>query len=147
MARSADPPSVEQECRLLARQVFGLTPSEPCIASYRDANIVVFGPEAQRDVMHRRIAEAARLGWDLEALEFALRLRDKSGPLTKKLNILFYLIETTPAGFTLFVNSRRSVTRAWWSLSVQTFRSVYKLLKGLRLRRRLMQLSIPASHD
>ena len=67
---------------------------------------------------------------DVEAIEFALRRRDPQNLLTKKLLILCYLAEARSAYFSTFVNEERQPVRAFLKLSLATFRSVYKLLKG-----------------
>ena len=67
---------------------------------------------------------------DVEAIEFALRLKDPQNLLTKKLLILCYLAESRSAYFSTFVNEEHQPARAFIKLSLTTFRSVYKLLKG-----------------
>jgi hypothetical protein len=127
------PPELDRECALLCRQIFGVEPPPGCAEAYRQAHAVVFAsvpPEAG-------LAEAVRGAWDLEALEFAWRLRDKDNALSKKVNILFYVMEARPEGFSAFVNSGPAPLRAWAKLSYETLRSAYKLLKGGILLRRL----------
>jgi hypothetical protein len=127
-------PDLDRECALLCRGIFGLEPPPGCVDAYRRAHAVVFSAAPAEAA---RFTEAVRRGWDLEALELALRLRDKDNALTKKVNILFYLMETRPEGFPLFVNTDRAPLRAWMRLTAETLRSAYKLLKGWVLLRRL----------
>jgi len=118
-----------------------MAPPEGCVDAYRRAHAVVFAEAPIAAGAAAQIAEAVRRGWDLEALEFALRLRDKEGPLTKKVNILFYVMEARPGSFDHFVNAESSVLRAWLRLTGETLRSAYKLLKGWLLLRRLAGLA------
>jgi phytoene dehydrogenase-like protein len=131
------PETLDRECALLCRGIFGVEPPPGCAEAYRGAHAVVFAEAPIEAQAAARIAEAVRRGWDLEALELALRLRDKDNALTKKLNILFYLMEARPEAFAAFVNLRPSPVRAWLRLSGETLRSVYKLFKGWILLRRL----------
>ena len=130
-------PNLEAECAALCRRIFAMPPPPGCVEAYRRANAVVF---EEADVEPRalaQIAEAVRRNWDLEAIEYALRFRDKTGPLTKKVNILFYIIEASPEGARIFVNETPARWRAWLRLTGETLRSFYKLLKGLVLLQRL----------
>ena len=134
-------PDLEGECANLCQRIFGMAPPEGCADAYRRAHAVVFANAPIEAGAAAQIAEAVRRGWDLEALEFALRLRDKEGPLTKKVNILFYVMEARPGSFDLFVNAESSALRAWLRLTGETLRSAYKLMKGWLLLRRLAGLS------
>jgi hypothetical protein len=133
-------PSLERECALLCRQIFGIAPPEGCVEAYQKANERVFEAVPAEARAAAQIAEAVRRGWDLEAMELAQRLRDKAGPLTKKVNILFYLVEARPQSFPHFVNVQATPWRGWARLIGETLRSVYKLLKGWWLWRRLARL-------
>jgi hypothetical protein len=72
---------------------------------------------------------------DVEAIEFALRRRNPQNILTKKVLILCYLTESRSAYYADFVNEQHRPIGAFISLSLETCRSVYKLLKGLWLIR------------
>ena len=67
---------------------------------------------------------------DIEAIEFALRRKIPQNVLTKKLLILCYLAESRNDYFATFVNEQDQPLRAFFELSLYTFRSLYKLLKG-----------------
>jgi hypothetical protein len=70
---------------------------------------------------------------DVEAIELALRLRHRQNVLTVKLHILCYLCEPHAAYADIFVNRRAGTLRALGSLSCQSLRSIWKLIRGTYL--------------
>lgn len=82
------------------------------------------------NLVNVRIELILRRSMDVEAIEFALRRRTPQNLLTKKLLILCYLAEARSDYFATFVNDQRQPFRAFFTLSIYTFRSLYKLLKG-----------------
>ena len=75
-------------------------------------------------------------GLDVEAVEYALRLRDRDNVLTKKIQILFYLVEVRAKYFGYFFNCRTNRIRAAADLFHAVLLSVYKLIKGRYFVRR-----------
>lgn len=78
---------------------------------------------------------------DAEAVEFALRRRGKGADLTRRLQILCYLVEVRRDYLAEFVNlgspaNPGSVRSAWAALLAATLRSGWKRLKGEYLVRR-----------
>lgn len=139
-------PNLEAECAALCRRIFAMPPPPGCVEAYRRANAVVFDSAVADAHTMALIAEAVRRDWDLEAIEYALRFRDRTNPLTKKVNILFYIIEASPVGARIFVNDTPAVWRAWISLTAETLRSINKLLKGFLLLQRLAKADRRLGH-
>jgi hypothetical protein len=81
-----------------------------------------------------RIQRVLREGLDLEAVEYALRRRDPS--ITRKVQILLYVVETLPQYQDDLLNDRDRRLEGWTRLAVATFRSLWKLIKGRTVARR-----------
>ena len=73
---------------------------------------------------------------DAEAVELALRLRKGPSILTKKIQILFYLLEVRSAYYSFFVGERESRPRAILGMLFSVFQTAMKSLKGVYLVRR-----------
>lgn len=129
-------PLLELECARLCRLILGGEPPPGCVEAYLRAHAVVF-PSPPTDKAAAVAAEALRRGWDLEALEFALRLGGKENALSKKVNILFYVLEASPGHFDEFVNMREATLRGWMALTGAVLRSAWLLAKGRFLLWRL----------
>ena len=67
---------------------------------------------------------------DVEAIEYVLRLRESENILTKKLQILFYLIEVRSEYYEHFVNRRNAFLPAWTALILSALRTPYQFCKG-----------------
>lgn len=81
-----------------------------------------------------RIQRVLREGLDLEAVEYALRRRDPS--ITRKVQILLYVVETLPRYQDDLLNDRDRRLEGWTRLAAATFRSLWKLIKGRTVARR-----------
>jgi hypothetical protein len=77
---------------------------------------------------------AARL--DAEAIELAMRLRRGDPVLTKKIHVLFYLVEVRSRYYHYFVNERAAFWLAVFRIAAGCLRTVYKYVKGAMLIRR-----------
>lgn len=130
-------PALDAECAALHRQVFGADLPAGFAEAYTQAHAVVFDAAPIDARSAAFIAQAVDGAWDLEALEMAWRARDKANPLSKKLNIVFYLVECSPRGYQLFVNPQDARLQGWFQLGTLTLRSLYKRLRGTLLLRRL----------
>lgn len=122
---------LEQEARALYGLLLKREPDSGLIGRYIKANQVLFVPEAMPD-----FSELVKCGVDLEALEFAWRLKNNKNPLTSKLHIMIYLAEARPENFNVFFNSRDRRLKALLILGWHFARSLYKGLKGMVLLRR-----------
>ena len=90
-------------------------------------------PQAEMDSYYRAMSACA----DLEALELAACYTRRFASLSRKFRLMAYLAETLPENQAFFINERSSflsgMARAWTG----GFRTVYKMLKGLWLVRRV----------
>jgi len=118
-----------EECVYLSKNIFGILPDDGVIHAYKEAHKVVFFSGAD-ELFYQALSQAIKRGCDLEAVECAWRLKDKSNVLTKKFNILFYLTEARSESFPIFVNQQASSFKAYFSLAFHLVRSLYKLVKG-----------------
>ena len=75
-----------------------------------------------------KIRRVLRERLDIEAVEIALRRRDPA--ITRKAQILLYVVETLPEYQAELWNVRDRRAAAWLILGAQTIRSAWKLLKG-----------------
>jgi hypothetical protein len=73
---------------------------------------------------------------DVEAVEYAFRLKNRDNALTRKIQILFYLVEVRCKYFDYFFNSKKQRLRAAGSILPAVAMAPYKLLKGKYLIRR-----------
>jgi len=69
-------------------------------------------------------------GLDVEAIEYALRLKNRDNILTKKIQILFYLVEVRSRYFPYFFNCNRTILRAITSILFSVPLTAYILCKG-----------------
>ncbi len=123
---------LEKECGWLCQEVFGFKPDASIVRAYQEAHRIVF-TDAEISLWQTRLARAVEKYYDLEAVEYAWRVRDKNNPLSKKMQILFYLVETDRRYFHLFVNRRKSWFKACLVMAYQGVRSAYKVTKGTML--------------
>jgi hypothetical protein len=136
-AAGFDSKELARELKYLTHLIFRVEPVPELAEAYLKANTIVFhGADVER--IQRLMMAAVDKRGDLEAVEVVLRTKNKSNFLTQKTQILFYLMETRPEYFSLFVNQKKSMVKAYIILGLQTLRSSYKLIKGhLLLRSRL----------
>jgi len=129
-----DPKELVREFRYLAKRIFGVEPGPKLAESYVQANTIIFRG-VNVDQIQKFMIAALERKYDLEAIESVLRLKRRPNFLTQKVQILFYLMETRPEYFTLFVNKKGSMPVAYILLSIQTLRSLLMLIKGVLLLR------------
>ncbi len=124
LAQALEPDAVAAEARYLAARLFNRTLDEQSVERYRAAcRLLPDSPEAEAS-MKKLVA----LRLDPEAVEFALR---RSGSqLTKRIQILAYLLEFRGDCFELFVNTRERRGAAFVQLGVSGLRAALKLSKG-----------------
>jgi hypothetical protein len=75
-------------------------------------------------------------GLDAEAIELTLRLRKGPTILTRKIRILFYLVEVRSAYYSFFVGDGESVSRALSGILYSALRTTVQYLKGAYLIRK-----------
>ena len=130
---------LSREGAYLSRQVFGVEPLPQLLEQYVRANHALLGEgriaEASRLARALRQAVSARL--DVEALEFALRLRQRANLVTQKVHLLSYLIETDVAFSSRYLNDRKTRARAHVLLAAHAVRGLWKYARGRWLMKRL----------
>jgi hypothetical protein len=134
-----------------------MTP-EPCSLCETEARKIyaaIFGREIPPLVLDRYVIASKRLNQsvsqaemdsyyrammacpDLEALELAARYTRRFPLLSRKLRLMAYLAETLPENQAFFINERSSFIGGMARSAAGVFRTVYKMLKGLWLVRRV----------
>jgi len=82
------------------------------------------------------VERVVSLGLDAEAVEFALRIRSGPNALTRKIRILFYLLEPRPEYFGCFIGDGESWSFAVGGIIRSLLHSAVKYVKGEYLVRR-----------
>jgi hypothetical protein len=75
-------------------------------------------------------------GLDVDAVEYGLRLKNRENALTKKIQILFFLIEVRSKYFDCFFNRKTERLRAVAGMFSAVMLTAYKFIKGRYLVRR-----------
>ena len=126
-----DRTALESEARHFHALFFHRPLPGPVVERYVAANHLCFpvpDPKARRMV---EIIVTRRL--DAEAIELALRLRKGNRVLTRKIQILFYLVEVRSEYYAYFINQ----VPGWWSAVLRLLGAVvrtgWKCAKGLYL--------------
>ena len=119
---------LSREAEFFHGKIFGRPMPAEIGAAYVSANRMLL--QDATNVAPVRMELILERAMDVEAIEFALRRRIPQNVLTKKLLILCYLAESRNDYFATFVNEQDRPLRAFLALSLNTFRSLYKLLKG-----------------
>ena len=118
------------EAVYLHRAFFRSDPPSEVVDRYIAANLICCG---ESDALTGTIV--AR-GLDAEAIEFALRLRKGPTILTKKIHILFYLVEVRSAYYSFFVGGGESRPRALSGVLYAALLTAVKYVKGAYLVRK-----------
>jgi hypothetical protein len=124
--------SLAEEARFLHACLFAQPLDQSVIARYQAAHEQLFPGEEPSAAVARVVSR--RL--DAEAVEFALRRRGAGGQLTRKMQVLCYLVEVRSAYLPEFVNLEPGRARAILGLAGETARAFWKLIKGEYLVRR-----------
>jgi hypothetical protein len=122
------------EARYLHRAFFRTDPPPEVVDRYIAANTLCF-PESS-PLASKMMSKIVARRLDAEAVELALRLRKGPSILTKKIQILFYLLEVRSAYYSFFVGERESRPRAILGMLFSVFQTAMKSLKGVYLVRR-----------
>jgi hypothetical protein len=113
------------EARFLHNSLFSEPLDEKIVERYQAAHRSLFPNESLPTV-----ARIVALRLDVEAVEFALRRRHACPELTRKIQILSYLVEVRAAYQDDFVATKREPVRATFVLLWRTLGSAWKLVKG-----------------
>lgn len=127
---------LKKEVDYFIRFFFKKETDEMTIDRYIHANKEVFSNNKITEHQSILLESLIENNVDIEAIEFAWRLKDRENVLSKKIQIVFYLLEVKSEFFILMINERKSILKASIILSFSICHSIYKLLKGLILLRR-----------
>jgi len=122
------------EARFLHHAFFQQDLPGEVVQQYVAANQGCLPPPAPRAAAALRRIVAARL--DAEAIELVLRLHRRDPVLTKKIHVLFYLVEVRAQYYHCFVNEQAASWQAVFRIAAGCWRTVYKYVKGAILIRR-----------
>jgi hypothetical protein len=89
-------------------------------------------PQTEMDSYYRALKACN----DLEALELAARYTRRFPLLGRKFRLMAYLAETLPENQPYFINERSSFLAGMTRSAAGTFRTVFKMMKGLWIVRR-----------
>jgi hypothetical protein len=115
------------EARYLHRAFFGNDPSAEVVDRYISANLIC---RCENDALTSKVVAQ---GLDAEAIELTLRLRHGPTILTKKIRILFYLLEVRSAYYPFFVGREESRIRALSCVLYAALPTAVKYVKGAYL--------------
>ncbi len=76
------------------------------------------------------MAKIVSHGLDVEAIEYVLRLKKKDNVLTKKVQILFFLVEVRSQYFDYFFNRKKARLKAAGGIVFSVTMTIYKFIKG-----------------
>jgi hypothetical protein len=134
MEMSSDAEALAREARYLHRAVFGGAIPEEVVERYVRAHDAF--PSVRSDAARRMLDVILSRNLDPEAIELVLRVRKGNPALTRKFQILCYLVEVRSAYYPRFVNQRPGAARAAVAMLLAALFSLVKLLKGWYLARR-----------
>ena len=118
--------------------IFGSRIPEPVLQKYIEAhNYYLTSPDKAELIWMSKVIQ---LGFDLEALEIALRFSNRYHLLVRKTKILVYITEAFDAYRPHFVNEDSQRLRAMVTLTFHGLRTASKFLKGKFLLWRLNRL-------
>jgi hypothetical protein len=129
---------LRSEGELLHHSIFGSRIPEPVLQKYIEAHHYYLTSAKESEL--RWMAEAVRLGLDLEALEIALRFSDNGHLLVRKAKILVHITEGFDAYRPRFINEQPRRSRAMGLLAGHVFQTGFKFLKGKFLLWRLNRI-------
>ena len=119
---------LEREAEYLHSQFFKRPVAAIVVARYVAANQLCF-PDLNEETC--RILEAiVNRGLDAEAVELYLRLVRQNRVLTRKIQVLFYLVEVRADHYGEFVNQRPGLVHALLELFAAGIATVWKCIKG-----------------
>ena len=126
-----DRSALEREASYFHALFFRRQIPEVVISRYVAANNLCFPTLDARD--RKMVETIVTLRLDAEAIELAMRFRRGSGVLTRKIQILFFLVEVRSAYYGCFVNQTPGLWRALLRLFGSSVQAVWKGGKGCYL--------------
>ena len=123
---TAAPPNLAAEVIALHRSLFGGLPDPLIIERYETAHRKLFPADSGSPLLERIVSR----NLDVEAVEFALRRRRAGAELTRKMQILCYLVEVRAPYQHHFVSAQPARAKAAIELTAAAVRTAWKLAKG-----------------
>jgi hypothetical protein len=124
--------NLSDEARYLHSCFFSQALDPSVIARYEAAHRRIFPDEAASPLVTRIVEKKL----DAEAIEYALRQRPEGRVLSRKIQILFYLVEVRSSYLSEFVNTEPRKAKAIIEIIGAAIGSAWKLIKGKYLVRR-----------
>jgi hypothetical protein len=128
---SDDRSALEREATYFHARFFSGPIPESVLQRYVAANQLCFPAPNVRD--SRMVEKIVAHHLDAEAVELAMRLRHGSDVLTRKIQVLFFLVEVRSAYYGYFVNQKPGLWRAVPRLLASFVKTVWKGCKGCYL--------------
>lgn len=122
--------SLENEVQYLAHFFFKKEVNDLTVKRYQSANETIFSETLDLARQQSHVDKLVNAKVDLEAIEYAWRIKNQENILSKKMQILFYLLESNSDFYPTFINPQDSHYKGIFSLITALFTSIYKLLKG-----------------
>ena len=126
-----DRSALEREATYFHALFFRGTIPDAVLQRYVAANALCFPAPDARDLRMVEMIVAHRL--DAEAVELAMRFRHGSNVLTRKIQVLFFLVEVRSAYYGYFVNQMPGLWRAVIRLLASSVQTAWKGCKGCYL--------------
>jgi hypothetical protein len=126
-----DRSALEREATYFHALFFSRQIPDVVVRRYVAANVLCFPAPDTRDCKMVETIVAHRL--DAEAIELAMRLRHGNDVLTRKIQILFFLVEVRSAYYGYFVNQTPGLWRAVIRLLASSVQTAWKGAKGCYL--------------
>jgi hypothetical protein len=120
------------EARFFYGRLFNIDASIELVERYEKACAGIV-PSWNSLLVREKIAKIIKHQLDLEAIEFFLRLQKGDNPITHRVNVLCYIIETTPQYYVRFHNEVNCSIKVFIAMVGYVFRSLVKLIKGAYL--------------
>lgn len=96
---------------------------------YIDSHNFLF-QENEIEIQRINIEAIIKYKLDVEAIEFACRVKNKDNLLTKKIHIMIYILESQKQNNHMFLNYENGFLKGFSLLAFFTIRSIYSLVKG-----------------
>jgi len=128
--------NLKLESIYFAKFFFSKEIADAAIMQYISGNQKIFLQDNNYTIQSSYIEQIVSNKADIEAIEYAWRLRDRQNILTKKIRIVFYILEVKSDYLSLFVNTKKSFLSSAAIIFLSALKSVYKLYKGKFLLRK-----------
>jgi hypothetical protein len=126
---------LKREAEFVVEYFFGKCVDSTTIDRYIDANKLVFEKQNDLEISQEVINRLISSSVDIEALEFAWRKENPENMLSKKIQILFYLLEARSEFYPFFCTDRSSFSAGFAQLLGAVLADCLKLVKGKILLR------------